>query len=154
MVFMLTANAYSEIKYFLPFSYVLYNKNILSGTAVLAEIDSNQTHAVIQAKHFLFFLNLKLFSHRISNILPLKDFLSFICGKTRWVSQVIHSYERKKKISLQRWDILYFFTRKQIICLDENLLYNSVIADICGVSWKMRCSVSRSYNLSLCIKSE
>lgn len=109
MVFMLTANAYSEIKYFLPFSYVSYNKNILSGTAVLAESDSNQTHAVIQAKHFLFFLNLKLFSHRISNILPLKDFLSFICGKTRWVSQVIHSYERKKK-SLFRGEISFIFS--------------------------------------------
>lgn len=52
---MLIANAYSEIKYFLPFTYALYNKNILSGTTVLTESDSNQTHAVIQAKHFLFF---------------------------------------------------------------------------------------------------
>lgn len=98
---MLIANAYSEIKYFLPFTYALYNKNILSGTTVLAESDSNQTHAVIQAKHFLFFFNLKLFSHRITHILPLKDFLSFICEKTRWVTQVIHSYERNKKITLQ-----------------------------------------------------
>lgn len=132
----------------------MYNKYILSGTIVLAENDSNQTHAVIQAKHFLFF-NLKMFSHRISNILPLKDFLSFICGKTRWVSQVIHSYRRnneKNLFSEARYPL--FFTRKQIICLDGNLLYSSVIADICGVSWKMRCSVSRSYNLSLCIKSE
>lgn len=40
MVFMLIANAYSEIKYFLPFNKcVLHNKNILSGTTVLAESD-------------------------------------------------------------------------------------------------------------------
>ena len=61
---------------------VLHNKNILSGTTVLAESDSNQIPAMIQTTFFSFF-NLKLFSHRISNILPLKDFLSFIYGKTR-----------------------------------------------------------------------
>lgn len=60
MGFMLIANAYSEVKYFLPFTYVLHNKNILSGTTVVAESDSNQTHAMIQAKHFLFFFLFKI----------------------------------------------------------------------------------------------
>jgi len=56
MVFMLIANAYSEIKYFLPFNKcVLHNKNILSGTTVLAESDWNQTPAMIQATFFSFF---------------------------------------------------------------------------------------------------
>lgn len=103
----------------------------------------------------LSFFNLKLFSHKISNNLPLKGFLSFICGKTRWVSQVTHSYERNKEknpSSEMRYPL--FFTGKQIICLDGNLLYFGIIADICGVSWKMRCSVSESSNLSLCIKSK
>ena len=36
-------------------TYVLQNENILSGTTVLAESDSNQTPAMIQAKHFPFF---------------------------------------------------------------------------------------------------
>lgn len=45
---------YKSIKYFLPFKSVLYNKSILSGTTVLAESNSNQTHAVIQVKHPFF----------------------------------------------------------------------------------------------------
>ena len=40
---------------FFLLTYVLQNENILSGTTVLAESDSNQTPAMIQAKHFLFF---------------------------------------------------------------------------------------------------
>lgn len=47
-------------KYFLPFNICITNENILSGTTVLAESDSNQTPAMIQAKHFPFFFWFKI----------------------------------------------------------------------------------------------
>ncbi|KAF5929611.1 hypothetical protein HPG69_016668 [Diceros bicornis minor] len=71
---------------------------------------------------------------RISNILPLKDFLSFICGKTRWVSQVIHSYERNKKnISIQRLITLYQMISDYVI-IKFTLVFNCLSSRIAYLS--------------------
>lgn len=109
MVFLLIENAYSEVTYFLPFRCTIQQIHLM-WTAVLAESDSNQTHAMIQTKHFLFFFffNFKLFGHRISNVLPLDDFFLSFVGRPDGSHRSFTVIKEKKK-ALLRGEISFIF---------------------------------------------
>lgn len=101
-----------------------YNKNILSGQSKTSWkwFKSDTCCVTSQTRSFFLFFNLNLFAHRISNILPLKEFSFFHLLKDQ-MGLIGHSQLWKKQTKNLSSEVIYplFFTKKQIICLDGNL---------------------------------